>query len=385
VSTHPDVIVVGGGVIGLSIGRRLALDGLAVTVLERGQCGAEASWAGAGVLTPCNPHRRDAVAELRQKSLALYPQFCAVLREESGVDPEYEECGELELALDESSLRSLQSDAEAGRDQMTRDGQPAYQFHEPTAAHRLEALAAPTILGALECRLTSQVRNPRLLQALKIVCERKGVGIREQTEVVGLIREASRVIGVQTKSEKIHAKCTVICAGAWSSKIDPELRKSLPVHPVRGQMICMKFDHRPFTHVIARGKTYLVPRRDGHVLLGATEEHDSGYNKRTTASGIAGLLEKGMRLVPAIRDAAIVATWAGLRPGTPDENPIIGPVPGSPGLLAATGHFRSGLILAPITADLIANPINGNSHQADDLDLERLTPNCIHEETARSQ
>ncbi|MBI1825217.1 MAG: glycine oxidase ThiO [Planctomycetes bacterium] len=375
-STHPDVIVIGGGVIGLSIARRLSLDGLAVALLERGVCGAEASWAGAGVLTPSNPHRRDAIAELRQKSLALYPQFCNALREESGIDPEYEECGELEIALNDSSLRSLKSDADAGQDALAPDGRPAYQFHDPVAAQHIEPLIAPNILGAMECRLTSQVRNPRLLQTLKAACLQKGVNIYEHTEVAGLLRHGMRVIGVQTHSDKIHAAQTVICAGAWSAQLDDQSRDALPVYPVRGQIILMRFDRRPFTHVIARGKTYLVPRRDGHVLLGATEEHDSGFNKRTTASGIASLLEKGMKLVPSIRDAAIVATWAGLRPGTPDENPLIGPIPESPGLFAATGHFRSGLILAPITAEIISAQIcNRQTPLADEaFGVERVKP-----------
>lgn len=367
----PDAIIIGGGVIGLSIARQLAIDGRRVTLLERGVCGAEASWAGAGVLAPCNPHRRDTIADLRQRSLQLYPAFCKQLREETGIDPEYEPCGELELALDDASLRSLQSDADAGSDFQTSDGRPAYQFHQPDAARKLEQLIHPEILGAMECRLTAQIRNPRLLRALKQSCTTRGVEIHEQTEVTDFVRDGSSVVGVRSGALRFLAAKTILCAGAWSSQISATIAPLIPVYPVRGQMILMKFDRRPFHHIIARGKTYLVPRRDGHVLLGATEEHESGFNKRTTATGIAALVEKGMKLVPMIRDAAIVSTWAGLRPGTPDENPYIGPIPGFDGLLAATGHFRAGLILTPITAEIIAAWVKNS---AIPFDVELLAP-----------
>ena len=367
----PDCIVVGGGVVGLTIARRLALEGLSVSLLERDVCGAEASWAAAGVLTPCNPHRRDVVAELRLRGLAMYPAFCASLRDESGVDPEYEPCGELEIALTEQVASNLRDDASAGTDRRLPDGRQAYALLSADEARKLEPAIAPMGLAALECRETAQVRNPRLIRALRLACERAGVEIREGTPVVDVQREGSRVTGVTTDSGAFSAGTVILCAGAWSSALGNQLQALMPVHPVRGQMILMKFEQRPFGHVIARGKTYLVPRRDGHVLLGATQEPDSGFNKRTTAKGLAGLIEKGMNLVPGIAEAPVVATWAGLRPGTPDDNPYIGPVPGFEGLIAATGHFRAGLTLAPITADLVAAFVH---HRPIDLDLASCRP-----------
>ncbi len=370
-SAYSDGIVIGGGVIGLSVAFRLARDGIRVTVLERDRCGAESSWAGAGVLAPCNPHRRDPVAALRQRSLSLYPSFCAELLDETGVDPEFDACGELEIALTQEAAGSLRSDATAGKDRRLTDGRPAYEFHDPIATRRIEPLVAEHVFGSLECRETSQVRNPRLLRALRTGCDRTGVEVREGTPVIDFALESDRVVGVRTVSGALPASFVVLCAGAWSSQIGGRLKLLMPVCPVRGQMILCKFDRPPFRRILARGKTYLVPRRDGHVLLGATEEHESGYAKRVTAEGLHGLIEKAVQLVPSMAEAPIAATWAGLRPGTPDDDPYIGPVPGFDGLIAATGHFRAGLILAPVTAEIISAIVHQRPY---DIDITPCSP-----------
>jgi glycine oxidase len=360
-----DVVVIGGGVIGLSVARRLAREGLGVTVLERGPCGGEASWAGAGVLSPCNPHRDDPVAHWQDRSLALYPAFCHELLDESGIDPEYDVCGELELAFDEQGLGIARSDCAAGSRRQLSDGRPAYALLSREETRELEPAVSPEIVGALHVLATAQVRNPRLLQALVGACRRYEVDIREDTPVEELMLDGSNVIGVRTHGEVITAGLFVLCGGAWSSQLHPRLESLMPVRPVRGQMILMELERRPFQPIIARGKTYLVPRRDGHVLLGATEEPDSGYAKRTTAGGIARLTKGGLRLVPSLADAPIISTWAGLRPGTPDDLPYIGPVPGFDRLLAATGHFRTGLTLAPGTAEYIAAIVSGRTYPVD--------------------
>lgn len=359
-----DCIIIGGGVIGLSVARALALDGLSVTVLERGQCGRESSWAGAGVLAPCNPHRRDGISELRNQSLARYPKWCQALQAESGIDPEYEPCGELEIALNEDSLRSLRENEAAAREEMQPDGGRAYRFLSTDETRSLEPAVSGPILGSLECRRTAQVRNPRLLGALLESCRKLNVDIQENTPAQQLAINRDRAEGVATQHGTIHARNVVLCAGAWSSQIDG-IAPPLSVHPVRGQMILMKFEQRPFKHVIARGKTYLVPRRDGHVLLGATEEHDKSYSKRNTAAGIAGLIQTAMKLVPEVSAGTFVTQWTGLRPGTPDDNPLLGPVPGCEGLIAATGHYRGGLILAPITAEIVRDLVQGRSTRVD--------------------
>jgi glycine oxidase len=369
-SNSSDCIVIGGGVIGLSIARRLAQEGLAVTVLERDVCGRGASWAGAGVLAPPNPHRQDAVAALHLRSLGMYPAWCADLHGETGVDPQYDPCGELEIAFDERGLQSLRSDAEAARGRRTADGREAFVLHDAEATLRLVPMVSPSAMGSMECRETAQVRNPRLLRALRASCEKAAVTIRENAAVHSLILEGGRVRGVRTDGEDFAAPIVIVCAGAWTSQIDA-LREIMPVVPVRGQMLLMKLDTRPFPFVVSRGKTYLVPRRDGHVLLGATEEPEAGFMVRNTPRGIAKLIEKGLRLAPALSGAPLIATWAGLRPGTPDDLPYLGPVPIIPGLIAATGHFRSGLSLAPATAEVVAATVLGRSY---DLDLSCCRP-----------
>lgn len=360
-----DVVVIGGGVVGLAVARRLAREGLAVTLVDRGPCGGEASWAGAGVLSPCNPHRTDPVAHWQDRSLELYPSYCAELFDESGIDAEYDQVGELELAFDEQGLGIARSDGEAGAGKRLPDGGPAYVLLSREDAIDIEPAVSPEIVGALHVRETAQVRNPRLLRALASSCQRYEVDLRENAPADELLLDGNTVIGVRAGGHVIAAGLFVLCAGAWSSQLHPRLDKLMPVRPVRGQMILMNLDRRPFRPIIARGKTYLVPRRDGHVLLGATEEPNAGYAKRNTPKGVAHLTREGLRLAPLLAEAPIEKTWAGLRPGTPDDRPYLGPVPGFDRLLAATGHFRTGLTLAPVTAEYIASIITGRSYPFD--------------------
>jgi len=360
-----DILVVGGGVIGLSIARRLRAEGAGVTVLERDACGRGASWAGAGVLAPPNPHRQDAAAAMHLQSLGLYPALCAELFDETGIDPEYEACGEIEVALDERGLAALGEDARTGSSRKVAGGRVAYEMMTIEEARRLAPAIGPHAVGAMLCRETAQVRNPRLLRALRASCERRGVVVREGVEVLDFVVEKDAVVGVQLEEEVVRAETTVLCAGAWSTTIGSRLAGLIPVRPVRGQMICMKMDRRPFEYVISRGKTYWVPRRDGHVLLGATEEPDAGFVVRNTAEGLSKLIGRGLELIPSMGGAPIETTWAGLRPGTPDDLPYLGWVQGLKGLIAATGHYRSGLGMAPGTAEVVASLIAGRSFPLD--------------------
>ena len=370
-STH-DVIVIGGGVIGLAVARRLAIDGLRVVLMERGLCGAEASWAGAGIIAPCNPHRDDPLHDLQDRSVRQYADFCAALHEDTGIDPEYDLCGELKLARTPDTLGILRSDAKVGASLTLSDGSPAYRFLSPEQARELEPVIAADTLGGIECRQVASVRNPRLLRALRGSCVKHGALIREACEVCDLIVDASRVTGVVLQGgDRALAGRVILCAGAWSATVDQRLADVVPVHPVRGQVVLMKLPERTFRHVIGRGKQYLVPRRDGHVLLGSTEEPEAGFSKRTTAEGISSLTEMALSVVPSLADATVVASWAGLRPGTPDGQPHLGPVPGFDGLIAATGHRRAGLTLAPATADVVAAFVQEKPY---DLDLSRCAP-----------
>jgi len=371
VSRMPDVVVVGGGVIGMSVARRVAADGLGVLLLERAVCGHEASWAGAGIIAPKSPHRQDTLAQLIDRSIDQYPTFCQALHEESGIDTEYERCGELSLLFHENDMNIGRAAERAVADRTAADGKPLIQVYTSDEIRDGAPQLAPDSLGGVLYRQTAQVRNPRLLEALRVACLRLGVEIREHTVVEDIIRAADIVTGVRTETETIHCGRVVLCAGAWSSSIGPHLEAFLPVFPIRGQIVLLKLDERPFEHVISSGKTYLVPRRDGHVLLGSTEEPEAGFVNRNTAKGVAGLVEKALALVPSLADAPVQATWAGLRPGTPDNKPYIGPVPGFRMLIAATGHYRSGLAMAPVTADTVATMFQKHDY---DIDLSDLRP-----------
>jgi glycine oxidase len=197
-----------------------------------------------------------------------------------------------------------------------------------------------------------------MLAALVTACERAGVRIIEQTAVKAYEVSGDRVTGVVCPDTTHHAGHVVLCAGAWSSRIEPAAVSALiPVHPVKGQIVLAKMPEPPFTHVINRRDNYLVPRDDGHVLIGATKEPEAGFDKRNTAKETAGLMTAAIEMVPRLGEACVIGMWAGLRPGTPDQRPYIGPVPGFDGLIAATGHYRIGFTLAPITADIVRDLI----------------------------
>jgi glycine oxidase len=367
-----DVIVIGAGVIGLSTALRLQQAGLNVALLERGYCGREASWAGAGIVSPGNPHRHDSLYEIHCASLDRYPDFCAELEELSGFDVEYRRCGALDFLVTEQFVQMAQSNVRVTAEAKTPEGKPVLELLTPEQAAEIEPEVTGECHAFLHCRRTAQVRNPRLLAALVTACERTGVRIVEESPVESYELQGERVVGATAAGITYHAKHVVLCAGAWSSQIGPTAVSALiPVTPVRGQIVLAKLPEPPFTHVINRRDNYLVPRDDGHVLIGTTKEPEAGYDKRNTAKETAQLMNTAVEMVPRLAEAAVPGMWAGLRPDTPDHRPYIGPVPGFGGLIAATGHFRIGLTLAPITADIVRDLIvNGKS----EFDLERCKP-----------
>ncbi len=364
-SNNSDVIIVGGGVVGLTIARHLSLSGRKVSLFEKGACGQEASWAGAGVLTPTNPHRQDALHQFRDHSLKLYAHFCVAVQEESGIDPAYELCGELGLLLTENDVRIAEADVRAVADQSMPDGKSVIEVLTPESLRDLAPWLTTELFGARLKRSTAQIRNPRLMAALYGACEKAKVTIHEGTPVVEFVMEGDHVVGVRTDKERFSSEVVVLCTGAWSSQIDKRLASLMPVHPVKGQIVLLKMDERPFGPVVSRGKQYLVARQDGHVLSGSTEEPEAGFSKRSSAAGVSQLMTRAMAYVPGLSQASVVGSWAGLRPGTPDDRPYIGPVPGWPGLMAATGHYRSGLILAPATAEAVLAMLDGQTYAID--------------------
>ncbi len=358
-TTH-DVIVIGGGIIGLSVADRLALSGVSVALLEKGVCGREASWAAAGVLKPGNPNRRGPIQRLQRASLELFPDYCADLQERTGIDSEYDRGGSIELLYDDQRYRMAVSEERAGNEQWTQAEQPVWRMLNPDEARDLEPVVTDDCLGALQCSFSAQVRNPRLLQALRASCSASGVCIQEATTVTELAVDGERVDGVVTDQGKLGASQVVVCAGAWSSQIDPRLGAGVQTYPVRGQVVLLDVSGVAgirFSHIVLRKGCYLVPRPDGLVLIGATVEHEAGFDRRCTSAGVNTLMQHALTLVPGLAKAGVVGMWSGFRPGTPDRRPYIGRVPGLEGLIAATGHYRTGLALAPITAEIVADLI----------------------------
>jgi glycine oxidase len=347
-----DVVIVGGGVIGLTVARALALRGVRdVCLVERGRLGTEASWAAAGMLLPqVEADAEDEFFKLACQNRDLYPEFAAALREETGIDVELDTTGTLYLALTDQDHEEI----ERRYEWQTRAGFSVERL-SASEARELEPCISESTRGALHFPKDIQVENRRLLSALTNSVKVLGIDIVTQTSVESLIIEGNRVRGVQTSRGEISCPTVVIAAGTWSSfiKTSAQIPK---IEPVRGQMVCLEAKPRLTRHVIYSPRGYVVPRQDGRLLAGSTSEH-AGFAKCVTAGGIATILRNALEISPAISDLPVVDTWAGLRPRAPDGLPVIGPCGEIDGLFCATGHYRNGILLAPLTGELISKAI----------------------------
>lgn len=341
-----DVLVVGGGVVGLLSAWSLAREGCRVTLVERGSTGQESSWAGGGIVSPLYPWRySNAVANLAHWSQDFYPSLGQQLLEETGVDPEVHVTGLYWLDLDD------QADALAWA---RANGRPLDEV-DISAVRDTVPVLGPGFERAIHMPGVANVRNPRLARSLREALLRMpGVELREDCEVLGFIQEQGVIRGVRTARGELRAETTVLAAGAWSGELLCSLGLTLPVAPVKGQMILYKCaeDFLP-SMVLAKGR-YAIPRRDGHILIGSTLEH-AGFDKTPTGDALASLRASAEELLPALAGQTPVQHWAGLRPGSPQGIPFIGPVPEYPGLWLNTGHYRNGLVLAPASCRLLVD------------------------------
>lgn len=351
---NADVVIVGGGVIGLAIARGLALRGVRqICLVERATLGTEASFAAAGMLLPqVEADAEDDFFKLACRSRDLYPAFAAALHEETGIDVELDTTGTLYLALDEHDYEEI----EKRYHWQTRAGL-AVELLSGAVAREFEPCISASVLGALRFPNDIQVENRRLLSALANSVNNLGVSILTETNVESLLIERSRVTGVETNRGTITCETIVIAAGTWSSFLlrssgcpDPALQ------PVRGQMICLESKPQLTRHVLYSPRGYLVPRQDGRLLAGSTSEN-AGFAKRVTAGGISSILQHTLEISPAIATLPIVDTWAGLRPRPADGLPVLGACGEIDGVIYATGHYRNGILLAPLTAELITEAI----------------------------
>jgi glycine oxidase len=359
-SKNADVVVIGGGIIGLSVAWRLIKSGVSVAVLEQGQVGAQASGAAAGMLAPLSEADKPGpFVELGIASLRMYHDFVADLKEATGLETECVSPGLLRVAMNEEEAKSLQM---ANRWQQATGLKVVFLTGEE--AREVEPGLSVNIVAATLSPDEKQYESPRLVRALALACARKGVQIMENAPVVGFQTSGDRVSHVKSLNDIWECAKVVIAGGAWSKAIGDWLKVNLPVSPIRGQILSLRALPPPICFTIYSHAGYLVPRTDGRIVAGATAE-EAGFDSRPTAGGIAHLLTMVPSLVPSLKEAVFDSVWAGLRPATPDHLPILGPLPGWQNVHAACGHFRNGILLAPITGEVVAMSVL--DHQAHPL------------------
>ena len=346
-----DVIVVGGGVIGCSIAWRLAQTGSKVTLFERGRVGCEASRAAAGMLSPQSESQTAGpFFDLCLRSRAMYRGFAEELKDASGIDIQYKDEGTLFVVPEgedvEEKTRWARWQLEAGL---------PVEHVSAGDIRKIEPAVTERAAQAVFLPQEHQVENRQLMDALELAMKRAGVQLIEGAEVTSIATGHGRVTGVIAKDQRFDAGVVVVAAGTWSSRLLEPLGLNVKVIPARGQMIAVRGKTCQITRVLHSRSVYIVPRRDGRILIGATVEY-TGFQKAVTVSGIRCLLSAAEELVPSLGEFEVVETWSGLRPDTNDHLPIIGQG-GPDNLLLATGHFRNGILLAPLTAELVENTL----------------------------
>lgn len=350
---QPDVIVVGGGVMGCSVAYRLALAGAQVVVLEKSVPGAEASTAAAGILGPAVESWDDEVAfELGLRSRELHASLAEELRERTDIDVGFHRCGITKLAFEPEDLDEI--DAQAAI--LAAKGCP-FERWAPEQVRREEPATSREALGAIHLIDEAQVEPRSLLAAIALAAERVGVAFRSGLTVRRVKVDQNRVRGVEVDGEQIHSRCVVVAAGSWTTLV-PGLRfKNATIYPVRGQIISTQTRPPLFRSIVFGAGGYVVTRPDGRALCGSTEER-VGFRRGVTFGGLAQVLKIATRIAPSLKDASVEEHWSSFRPGTPDGLPLVGQTHAE-GLFIASGHFRNGILLAPLTADLVCDAIGG--------------------------
>jgi glycine oxidase len=358
--TAPDVLVVGGGVIGLAVARQMAGRGARVSVLERGTPGAEASSAAAGMLSPlAEAAAPGPFLDLLLRARSGFPAFAAELRASTGIDVGYRTEGTLMLALRDEDEHELDE-----RFKWQREQGLEVERLEGAAARELEPAVSPATRWALRFPGDHQVENRLMARALWADAAARGVAIQVGADATRLAHGPRGVEGVMlADGSTLAAGSVVLAGGSWAGRLE-NLPRPLPVEPVHGQLLSLEALPPPIRHVVDSPRCYLVPRADGRLIVGATAER-RGYRKAVTPAGLMQLLQGALEIVPGLESLAVVQTWSGLRPWTPDGLPILGRDPDVRGLFYATGHFRNGILLAPITGQVVAEAVLGESPSID--------------------
>jgi len=357
-STNQDVLIIGGGIIGLSIARKLHQKGLRkITIVERGRVGRESSFAAAGMLAAqAETDKIDDFFHFCIESNTLYPKFAEELIDETGVDIELDKNGTLFLALTEDDEAEIRR-----RFRWQKKAGLRVEHLSAAEVRKAEPFVSPDTREALFFPNDWQVENRNLLAALQKYALINKIKIVEGAEVKSLLVEDEKIIGAETSDSKFFAEKTVLATGAWTSliKIGEDVLSPLDVKPIRGQMLCFKTAKRLFSKVIYSPRGYIVPRQSGRILAGATVE-DAGFDKSITPSGIDFVRENALEIAPSLINLEASEKWSGLRPFAPDGLPILGEFPQMENLFVATAHYRNGILLAPLTAEILASKIVEN-------------------------
>lgn len=363
-TTSFEAVIAGGGLIGGAIALELALAGVRVAVFDQGKPGQEASWAGAGILSPA-PESPATIplVPLGKASMALYPEFVARVEEVSGHDVGFRAKGALEALFSRDAARELSTHVA-----LQHGWGLKAEAISAEDARELEPGLSPEVEAAVLRPDEASVDNRALTQAVLEAARKSGAEIFAHRKVQGIWREKGHCSGLQVEKEKVSAKWTIIAAGSFSATL-AGVDAYAPVRPAKGQMVSLRAERLKIERVLWSDKIYLVPRNDGRILAGATVEY-VGFDKKVTAGGLRKILDGAIELAPDLAHARVEETWAGLRPDSPDHLPILGPAE-IEGLVIATGHFRSGILLTPITARLIREWITA---QRVSVDWERFSP-----------
>ncbi|UOF91855.1 glycine oxidase ThiO [Fodinisporobacter ferrooxydans] len=357
---HTDVIIIGGGIIGCSIAFYLSRKGVNCFVFDASEVGKEASLAAAGILgAMMETDAPGPLVDLCLASQKKYPALANVLLEETGIDVEYIDSGLVGVARNESEEQELYKKWKWA----TSLGQQVEWLPEGEL-QKTEPLLSKELMGGLWIPHDHQVNNEKVTQAFRIAAATRGTQFFEKHPVFRLVTQDERVIGVETAAGQYTADTVVLAAGSWSEALVKPLGLSLSVYPVKGQCFSARLSSSVLRKSVFAQKCYLIPKRDGTIVVGATQE-EVGFHKEERIEAVKSLYDIAVTMVPAMKDATFIKTWAGFRPGNPNIKPILGFVNGWQNLILATGHFRKGILLAPITGEIVSNMITGEESPVD--------------------
>ena len=352
-SNAPDAVVVGGGIIGVATAYELSKRGLRVVVIERNTLASCATYASAGMLAPASDSLcREPVIDFGFESFDLWPSFRDEIEEAGGFPIDFRDIGILRVAGNEEEEAVIKRQAAWAEERGLN-----LPWLSPEEALEVEPSLSPEIRGASFSPDEHNVTPTRVVEALRRAAAENGVEFHEHTPVTALARANGHVTGVCTPDGETAAGTVVLAVGAWGCEAGTWLGMDVPVHPVRGQVAFLSKLARPLRHTVIRGSHYAVPKNDASTLIGSTREHGAGYRQETTVGALGGIFNGVAALIPGAGEASVDHTRAGLRPWCADDLPVLGPAPEADNVVFATGHYASGILLAPVTARIVADLI----------------------------